>query len=562
MPDKRWFVRRTNADYLRYLSRAASISPAFAQILINRGINTPAAVRAFLDPRVDALPDPLELPGIREAAAIIRSAVKVGKRIVVHGDYDADGLTGTAIMMDVLDRLGAEASFFIPHRMTEGYGFNPPGVEYAKKAGAGLIITVDCGISSIEAVRMAAAGGIGVVVTDHHEPLRDGDGNPLPPPADAVVNPRLCGAGAPVLSGAAVAFKLAQALLGLEASSDLLDLAALGTVADVIPLVDESRIIVKGGLDLINEGSRPGINALKEVSGLNGRRVSSGLLSFTIIPRINASGRIDDPAKVVELLLTKDHGESIDIASRLHELNLKRQAIDEEIHREALSLLQDKGYDRAIVLASDGWHEGVIGIVAARIAEAFYRPTFVFNVRDGIARGSARSIPPFDLYGGLTECRDLLISFGGHRQAAGLKLRAENLDEFEDRMNRVVAGRVSGEDLVPTLTIDATVDLREVDFGLVKEISSLDPLGCGNPEPRLGTKGLEVVGPRVVGKNHLKMKLRDRSRTIDAIGFAMGDMIGRIEPEAVVDAVYTPAVNEWERGRTLQLQLRAVRPSA
>jgi len=562
MPERRWFVQRTNPDYIKYLSRTASVSAAFAQILVNRGINTPGDIKAFLDPALERLSDPLELSGMKEAVETVRNAISAGRKIVVHGDYDADGLTGTAVMVTALRRLGAEVYHFIPERMVHGYGFNPPGVEYAKKVGAGLIITVDCGISSMEAVQTAASAGIGVVVTDHHEPGRDAAGAPVLPQARAVVNPKLCSEKNIPLSGSAVAFKLASALLGPEASSDLLDLAALGTIADVIPLIDESRVIVRHGLRLINEGLRPGIKALKEVAGLNGREASAGRLAFTVIPRLNASGRIDNPREVIKLLLSGDHAESAAIAGRLHELNLKRQAIEEEIYQEAVSVLKDKGYDRAIVLASEGWHEGVVGIVAARLAEAFYRPAFVFNIKDGVAKGSARSIPPFDLYSGISRCRDLLLSFGGHKQAAGLKLSIEDLGRFEEAMNRIVAETLTEEDLVPTLTIDAAVDLQEVNFGLVREISLLEPLGCGNPEPVLGTKGLEVMGPRVVGNNHLKMRLKHRFCTLDAIGFSMGELIERIGPDGMVDAVYTPAVNEWENRKTLQLHLRAFRRSA
>ncbi len=562
MPDRRWLVQRTNPDYVRYLSRAASVSQAFAQILINRGVSTPEHVRAFLDPAMERLSDPFELPGMKEAVEVVRGAVSAGRRILVHGDYDADGLTGTAVMVSALRRLGAEVYHFIPERLVHGYGFNAPGVEHARRIGAGLIVTVDCGISSMDAVRAAASAGIGVVVTDHHEPVRDASGVPVLPEADAVVNPRLSGGDHPQLSGSAVAYKLASALLGPAASADLLDLAALGTIGDVIPLVEESRVIVRHGLELVTEGLRPGIKALKDVAGLNGRAVSAGRLAFTVIPRLNAAGRIESPHEVVRLLLSTDPAESAAIAGRLNELNLRRQAIEEDIHREALSRLKEKGYGRAIVLASEGWHEGVVGIVAARLAEAFYRPAFVFNVREGVAKGSARSIPPFDLYAGISMCRDLLLSFGGHRQAAGLKLNARDLDRFEEMINRVVAESVPEEDLVPTLTIDAAVDLDEVNFGLLREMSLLEPLGCGNPEPVLGTKGLEVMGPRVVGNNHLKMRLRHRFRTLDAIGFAMGEMIERIGPDGLVDAVYTPTLNEWEERKAIQLHLRAFRPSA
>ncbi len=561
MSERRWLVQRTNPEYISYLARAASVSPAFAQVLINRGIKSPGAVRSFLDPGVEGLSDPFELPGMAEAVEVIRDAVKAGRRVMVHGDYDADGLTGTAVMMTALRRLGAETCYFIPDRMAHGYGFNTAGVEYAREAGAGLIVTVDCGITSREAAEAAASAGIGVVITDHHEPARDGSGRPLLPRALAVVNPRLGGDAAPVISGSVVAFKLATALLGRDAAMDLADLAALGTIADVVPLIEESRIIVKEGLRLINEGLRPGIRALREVSGLRERKVGAGLLSFTIIPRLNASGRIDNATDVVRLLLSEEFDEAVEMARRLHELNMKRQAIEDEMHQEAMAMLDEKGYDLSILLASERWHEGVVGIVASRLAEAFYRPAFVFTISEGVARGSARSIPPFDLHRGISRCREMLLSFGGHRQAAGLRLRAEDLPEFEERMNQVIAESLTGEDLVPTLTIDAAVGLREVNFHLVREISLLEPLGYGNPEPLLGTKGLEAVGPRVVGNNHLKTRLKHRHCVLDAIGFDMGGMMEWFEPTVKVDAVYTPVINEWNGGKTLQLHLRALRPS-
>ncbi|NOY64318.1 MAG: single-stranded-DNA-specific exonuclease RecJ, partial [Nitrospirae bacterium] len=364
MPHRRWFVQRTNPEYIRYLSRAASVSPAFAQILINRGIKTPEAIKGFVSPSVDDLIDPATLGGVNEATGIIKDAIKSGKAILVHGDYDADGITGTAIMFSAIERLGGKVYYFIPERLRHGYGFHKAGVEYAREVGAELIITVDCGITSFEAVRMAREMGIEVIITDHHEPKHDRTGALKIPDASAVVNPRL-DREVPVLSGSAVALKVAQALLGTEEAVTMLDLACLGTVADVIPLIEESRVIVKEGLELINEAARPGIKALKEVSGVNGRTLSAGLLSFTLIPRINASGRIDHAGSVLELLITDDPDRAYKIAQRIDKLNSKRQRIEEDVHNEALEQLNYKGYDLTIVLASEGWHEGVVGIVAS-----------------------------------------------------------------------------------------------------------------------------------------------------------------------------------------------------
>ncbi len=560
MPNRRWFVQRTNPEYIKYLCRAASVSPAFAQILINRGIKTPDEIRRFISPTMDSLSDALELPGMLEATSVIKEAVKSGKRILVHGDYDTDGLTGTAIMVSALERLGGEVAYFIPDRLSHGYGFNKVGVDFASDMGAHLVVTVDCGITSFEAVDLAKARGIEVVITDHHEPKRDDSGSPILPRAAAVVNPRIDGR-APLLSGSAVAYKVAMALINPSDVADLLDLACLGTVADVIPLIEDSRVIVKEGLRLIDESMRPGVKALKEVSGINGRAVSTGLLSFTLIPRLNASGRIDNANDVIRLLLTGDVDEAYSIARRLNELNSKRQRIEEEVQNEAFEQLKLKGFDLSIVLASEGWHEGVVGIVAARLAEAYYRPAFVFNIKGDIAKGSARSIPSFDLYEGISKCRDLLLAFGGHRQAAGLKLKVENLEEFEHRMNQIISETLSDEDLIPTLTIDASVSLKEVNFNLLREISLLEPLGCGNPEPILGTKGLEFVDPRVVGNNHLKVRLREKSISLDAIGFDMGGMLEMLDGTNSVDVAYTPKLNEWEGGKTLQIRLAGIRPA-
>jgi len=560
LPHRRWFVQRTNPEYIEYLSRAVSVSPAFAQVLINRGIKTPEAVKKFIAPSVDVLLEPFSLSGIKDAVSIIKGAISAGRKILVHGDYDADGITGTAIMVSAIRRAGGEVSYFIPERLRHGYGFHRSGVEYAREMDAGLIVTVDCGITSFEAVEAAKRVGLGVVITDHHEPRHGKDGRVRLPRADAVVNPRL-DAGAPLLSGSAVALKVAQALLGIEEVIGMFDLACLGTVADVIPLVEDSRIIVKEGLRQINQSERPGIMALKEVSGIKARAVTAGLLSFTLIPRINASGRIDHAGRVMELLITESTDEAYRLARKIDKLNSKRQRIEENVHTEAMEQLDSKGYDLSIVLASEGWHEGVVGIVASRLVEMYYRPSFVFTIKDGIAQGSARSIPSFDLYEGLMRCSDILISFGGHRQAAGLRLEADRLEEFEERMNRVIADTLTDEDLVPTLTLDAAISIREVNYNLMREINLLEPLGYGNHEPVFGTKGLEVVEPRVVGNNHLKMRLKERSFYIDAIGFDLGEMLEVVESSSRVDVAYIPQVNEWEGGRNIQLKLVGVRPS-
>lgn len=561
---RRWFVHRTNAGYVSYLSNAASVSPTLAQILINRGIKTAGQVSAFLSQGLENLSDPFDIVGMGAALAAVEGARRSGARVLVHGDYDADGITATVIMVEALRSYGLDAHYYIPDRFHEGYGFSPRAVDRALEVGAGLIVTVDCGVSSFEAAAYAREKGVGVIITDHHEPALDPlTGRPVLPEALALINPKVTNPGLSTLSGAGLAFKIAQALASREprvCAPDFLDMAALGTLADSVPLVGENRVIVKEGIARIQEGGRAGLRALKAVSGIEGRQMRAELLAFTLVPRMNAAGRLANAAEVVEMLLSAPGDRAVEAASRLHGLNAERQKIEEEVCAEALEMLSDKGVGHAVVLGRPGWHEGVIGIVASRLAERFFRPAFIFSIKGELAKGSARSIPAFDVHAGLAQCKDLLVSFGGHRQAAGLRLRTSDLEDFEKRISGVVAREVS--DFTPSIHIDADVRLRQINFKLVKELEMLEPFGFGNSAPVLGTKGLKAVDPRVVGNNHLKLKLRSRSQVMDAIGFDMGGMCGVIEDSAAVDAAYVATVNEWEGGKTLQLNLKALRPTA
>jgi single-stranded-DNA-specific exonuclease len=578
----RWLLNPTNPEFVRYLARSASVSPICAQVLINRGIKTAADTSDFLYPSLTGLSDPFELPSMLVAVERVKSALQRKERILIHGDYDTDGLTATALLLQALRTIGLDVHYFIPNRAAHGYGFHRPAVEIAKQLGAKLIITVDCGITSLEAVCAAKASGIDVIITDHHEPLRKSSMERgtrsaatisaqhfVLPDAIAVVNPKLRGSasGLSILSGAGIAFKFAEALAmegGMPFSRDdvlpLLDLAALGTMADVVPLTGENRIIVKEGLQFIRAGSRPGIRALKEVSGLNGKETGAGRLSFTLVPRINAAGRLADARDVVELLLSENREESARLSSWLDNLNRTRQQIEGEVYQEAREKLRGMDMKSAIVLAGEGWHAGVLGIVASRLAEEFYRPVLIFSLEGDIATGSARSIPSFDICQGLACRGDLLLSFGGHKQAAGIKLKSENLPAFADALHGIVQAGLGVSDLQPFLKIDADISLSEVTRELVQEFSLLEPYGCGNPEPLLASRALGVVSPRIVGNKHLKMRLKSGPLSLDAIGFDMGDFLEQLQNSAVVDAVFNPAVNEWNGGRYLQLMLKAVRP--
>jgi single-stranded-DNA-specific exonuclease len=588
--NSRWFVNRTNQEYVNYLSGALSISPLLAQILINRRIKTVEDIEYFLFGGVSALADPFVLPDMSLAVERIGKALRENERVFIHGDYDADGICAAAIVYQSLTRLGADCRYFIPNRFIHGYGFNSQGVEMAEKAGARLIITVDCGINSLEAAGIARDKGIDVIITDHHEPpmnkenekvgkredegesaatsqLHDfSDSRFVLPDAVAVVNPKLMGRDNALagLSGAAIAFKMVQALdivyHSRSGSLDLIDLATLGTIADVVPVTGENRVILKQGLPRIERSTRAGIRALLRVSGIEGCSIKAGRLAFTVIPRINAAGRIEDATDVVKLLSTDSDETAYEIASRLDRLNSQRQEIEENILREAMGLVGEKESSSVIVLASDKWHLGVNGIVASRIVDQVYRPAIVLTVEDRVAKGSARSIPSFDICGALSECSDLLIGFGGHEQAAGLKIDISNLDAFEKRMCSLF-DRAPNVETVPSLKIDADVSFSDIDFNFVRELGMLEPFGFGNPEPLFGSKMLEALSPRIVGNNHIKMKLRQKTNHIDAIGFGLGEYLGELVSYPAIDAVFTPTVNEWNGNKYLQLILKAFRPS-
>ncbi len=555
-----WIVQRADREYVDYLSRVTGISPVVARILINRQLKTPDAVRNFMGAGLGGLPDPFELRGVKEAVEIINRAKSSGRTVLVHGDYDVDGISSTSIMVEALRRYGLQTGYFIPNRFDHGYGFHAAGVERALQAGAGLIITTDCGITAFETAELAAQKGLEVIITDHHEPTRDEEGNPLLPACGALINPKLH-PGETELSGAGVAFKLAQALLGEDALA-CLDLAALGTLADLVPLSEENRIIAKTGMELIEKSGRPSLLALKEIAGCLGKPMGARSVCFALIPRLNAPGRIDDASFGVRFLLLPEQAAALEAARELDRINKERQRLEEAVHVQARAAVEREGFDGAIVASGEGWHKGVLGIVAARLSERHMRPSAVLTVEGDMAKGSARSIPQFDLYDGLSELKDMLVGFGGHRQAAGLRLKAGSVEDFRRAFSGLVRQRVS--EFRATLKIDAEVTLKELSPNLVKELARLEPYGSGNPEPLLGAKRLQVLNARVVGKGHLKMKLREEKGhfPVDAIGFDMAGSLKQLEECAAVDAVFTPVMNEWEGGKTLQLNLKGIRPSA
>jgi single-stranded-DNA-specific exonuclease len=569
----RWRIVPHDSGRIMSLSRGAGISPLAAQLLLNRGIDDPARALAFLSAKLGSLHDPELIPGATLAAERLVRAIKDDKKIVIYGDYDVDGVCGTSILWGCLRMAGARRlEYYIPHRVEEGYGLSAEALRrLAKEGGAQLIVTVDCGISAVHEAELARELGVELIVTDHHT-----IGGTVPA-ADAVVHPRLEGSLYPNgdLCGAAVAFKLAWQVCksfgdGKRASPQLRDylidslgLLALATIADVVPLSDENRVMVRHGLLGIAQRPSVGLRALLEVSGaLHKRRLTTGTVGFGLAPRINAAGRLERAMMAVEMLTTGDETRAREIAALLDECNARRQELERQIVEEAHEMIKaggGLGDKKAIVLGKKGWHAGVIGIVAGRLAETFHRPTIVVSFGDEIAQGSARSIAGFDLYEAIKECADGLIAFGGHAAAAGLKLREDQFAAFADRFLGHCGRTLTAEALERALTIDAEVPLGVLSLRVVDEIEKLEPHGVGNPRPLLLAHDVMVAGePRAVGeqKNHLQLKLRHGDAEYKAVGWNLVERGKCLVAGAVGSFVFHPSINEWNQRREVQLEIK------
>jgi len=557
----RWVVAPPPDEaHVRGLASALNLPLALAGILVQRGYTEPEAARRFLRPSLEHLSDPFALAGIDRAVETVVSAVRRGVPILVHGDYDVDGQCASTLLTRALRLAGANATAFVPHRLRDGYDFGPAGLAQAQALGAGLIITCDCGITAIDAVAAAKQAGLAVVVTDHHLP------GPALPAADAVLDPQQPGdrSGATSLCGTGVAFKLVQALvpaLGLPPNLPfhLLDLVALATVADVVPLVGENRILVKHGLKLLAESRWAGLKALVETAGLAGRQIRAGHVGFILAPRLNAAGRIGDASDGLRLLLTDDPAEALVLARRLDVLNAERQLIDQRILEQALEQVERGDLEAGIVLDGDGWHPGVVGIVASRVVERYGRPTFLIAFDGDIGKGSGRSISRFDLHAALTACGDLLERFGGHHMAAGLTVRRSNLDAFRARFTEVARQRLAPDDLGPEQRVDLEIPLAEATGDFERLARHLEPCGAGNPAPVLGVRGVRLARRAVVGSGHLKGLLEDGDAQLSAIGFQWADRAAGLG-EGLVDAAFRLETNDWQGFSTLQARLCALGP--
>lgn len=563
LPPLRWVVAPApDPARVAALAQATSLPQALASLLVQRGIETVEGARSFLRPSLDELDDPLRLAGMADAVDTIAHAVRSGATILIHGDYDVDGQCATALLTRALRIGGAKVVPFIPHRLRDGYDFGAAGLAAAEAAGARLIVTCDCGINAGETVAKAAARGIDVVVTDHHLP-----GAELPP-ARAVVDPQREDdtSGLTMLCGAGLAFMLVRALvprLGLPRNLPLhlLDLAALATVADVVPLVGVNRIIVRHGLRLMPHSKWVGVQALLTNAGLSHREIRAGHLGYVIGPRLNAAGRIGEPMDGLRLLLSDDSGEAQPLAEHLAALNQERQLLDQRMLEEALEQAEQQVGQSGFVLAGDGWHPGVVGIVASRVVERYGRPTFLVAFDGELGRASGRSISRFDLHAALEECGDLLERFGGHHMAAGLTLRRERLDAFRERFAAIVGRVLDPDQLGPEQRIDLEISLAQATPDLERLARHLEPCGAGNPGPVFGVRGARFLQRQCVGTNHLKGVLDDGTGQLSCIGFQWWDRVPWLGDEPVDAAVRLEA--ESYRGvETLQARLVALTPAA
>ena len=547
------------------LAGELNIPEPLAAILVQRGLGAPDLAKAFLRPDLERLSDPLAWADMARAVALVAGVVRAGTPILVHGDYDVDGQCATALLTRVLRSVGGRVHGFVPHRLRDGYDFGPAGLAEAQRVGAGLIITCDCGISAVEAVRAARAAGIEVVITDHHLP-----GDELPP-ASAVLDPRRpdCASAEKNLCGAGVAFKLAQALgPALGASPNLplhfLDYVALATVADVVPLTGENRILVRHGLKMLSDSRWTGLRALVEAAGLAGRPVKSGHVGFILAPRLNAAGRIGEPADGLRLLLADDPAAAAAIARELETLNARRQALDQRILDEAVELAEAtlRPEDRALVLAADGWHPGVIGIVASRLVERYGRPAFLIGWDGDSGRGSGRSIAGFDLHRALHRVGSHLEKYGGHHMAAGFTIRRPCYESFRVAFLDVARELLGPDDLVPAQRVDLELPLGLVSEELEKLMRYLEPCGPGNPAPVFGVRGARAVGARRVGTNHLRFTLDDGSGVLPAIGFQWADVVPDAWLAQPLDVAFRLERDEWQGRTTLQARVASLAPSA
>ena len=551
-----------DSEKIANISKHLNIHPIIGSILLNREINSKSKIEKYFRSDLKDLYDPFLILGMDIAVNRIIEALKKGENIVIYGDYDVDGVTSVSILYDSLFHLGGKVSFFIPNRFKEGYGVSEQGIKNVINRNVSLIITVDCGVTAIEEVKYARDKNIDVIICDHHEP------GEFLPDAVAVLNPKLKNSTYPFkeLAGCGVAFKLLQALtfkLGFDQdyAYKYLDLVAMGTAADIVKLVDENRILVKNGLEIINKSPRPGVFTLLEIAGLLNRSLTVNSIVFILAPRLNAVGRISNAKKAVHLLTTESMQQGINIARILENENRARKSIDEITFEEAKTIVEteiDLESKRILVVAKNDWHTGVVGIVASRLMEKYNRPAILISIENGIGKGSARSAQNFDIHDAFNKLKDLLINYGGHQFAAGLTIREENIPKLDEEINKLSIGEISQEDMTSKLQIDAEIELDQLNATFFKGLKMLAPFGPNNMRPVFVTKKLEIYGRvNIVGSNHLKVKFKQNGVVLDAIGYNLAKYKSFfLQNGSKIDCAYVLEETNWDGQTTIQMRLK------
>ncbi|HEX2946620.1 MAG TPA: single-stranded-DNA-specific exonuclease RecJ [Clostridia bacterium] len=564
MLKKLWIYRDIDDKAAEKLSEEAGISRMLAKVFVSRGILDSEYVKSFLKPDISKLCDPFLMNGMEAAAERILQAVEKCEDILIYGDYDVDGVISTSILYRFLGSLGAKVQYYIPDRMEDGYGLTMPVAEKIKAFGISLMITVDCGITSVEEVKCLQEYGIQVIITDHHECTE------TLPNALAVINPHKPGCAYPFkeLCGAGVALKLVQALCARSGCGgkfeEFLDLAAMATIADVVPLLGENRIIAGIGIKKMLTSANQGLNALIREAGFADKTLTSYNVAFGLAPRVNAAGRLGSAVRGVRLFTTDDRVLAEALAKELDEENKRRQDTENRILEEAIAYVGtklDAVREKVLVVCGEGWHHGVIGIVASKLLDRYNRPCIVISIEDGIGKGSARSIKSFNIFKALNCCADLLERFGGHEMAAGITINEDKIAEFRDRLNTYADGVLTDTDMLPCIKLDTILERGDITQDSVCELESMAPFGEGNPNPVFGYRALNVGDVRMLsGGKHLKLRLADGSFSAEAVGFGLGEQIGCCPAGGTIDIAFTPEINKWNGSERLQLNIRDIRP--
>lgn len=567
MQQKNWIYKcnNLNRDEVSAFSKKYSLPLVMSVVFLNRGINTEEKLRAYLQKSLDAIHNPMLLPDMADACGRIKTAIENREKITIYGDYDADGVTATSILYLFLEEAGADVDYYIPDRFDEGYGMNIRAVNRISKTDTKLIITVDCGITSVGEVALAKAQGMDVIITDHHtchEKL----------PETIVINPKRTDSEYPFdsLAGVGVALKLVLGLgivLGKKSSeifSKYVEIAAIGTIADVVPLTGENRVIADKGLKALKNTKNYGIDALMELAGVSRESLSSTAVAFGISPRINAAGRMETARKAVELILAKNREEGYKKALELDSLNRTRQNVERDIFNEAMAKLDsDVNFSkkRIIVVSGEGWHHGVIGIVAAKVCEKFYKPCIMLSVENGLATGSARSIPEINIFDAIESCEELLTKFGGHAQAAGLSLAEADIAEFEKRINKYAEKILGEEEPIRKIEIDCKITAKDICMECVAALERLEPYGTENEKPIFSLTGARVAGCDRIGADgkHLRLKLTSEGKFINCVGFGMGDYADGIREGDFVSIAFTMEINDFRGTKSVQLMLKDIK---